>query len=965
MIKLKKIISSFLAMGMIMSCAQSITFAEGTSIITWKETIGDVDQSVSEVYDSATGTFGQAGRTVVHTTTTASQTYCFGVELPTAVKSGKVVVDAEFSGVVADDNRRIRPFSLSSEAKGWAGTVVSGMEFRYTNVALGNGDGYKGCWNADAMGTATSIKADVYKLKFVAEAEDENSQWVIKIYHEETNKTIPVFTYTIPRANLGDIKYIINTNWIGKNKTAQITVNKFKVKIFDANYGKDFSATYVDDDTDDYTDRTVRIDVLSDVTPIADINAVDAYIVNEETGEKTPLDSSNVSYENGVAQITVPTSFYGILSIDLVLKTEGGDFTLNVPLTGNPFEDEYILSLELKEISQGVVGETVKVKLDFQEIVLKFNNNIDDTTLGAVTFTGEGVENLQKSLTDDDKTLTISFDPLIDKETYTLNIGTGLKSKNGYYISEEITYQYQVDSDLTKLNITSHNTETNYILLPNAKKLEIEFNFDLDSATLASGIKFVNADGTSIPGGYNVEMGNSAKQAIITFGRLRKGEYKLVTTSLLKAQEDGITTIEDEWSFKVETEDDEPIVYGEFSDFVEGDISNTQLGNGNASFASSTYEIVTTDGGIKYVTSKGSQTAKGGGITITLPQSISKGKIAFDFSFKAVGGKIKRNIFTAADSSGNKVYTIQVNDTNNISKNGEKATAPGEFKSSGYTTDADEFYNLRIVYMAEDELSDWTVQIYDKLASMTEPIYQGKIGRVYDSASSKYGLPNISKMSLFDIWWMSGDDANGAGVAVKEYAYHVLPVPQVLSSNLEAAQPDTNKFELDIDSDLAVDLLSQETVTLTAGDTTIPATVSYDALDRKLTITPNEYLEYGTTYQIKFAKFICENVTFETPQRPVSMTTNPALVETDGVKSVQISATKNSGEAATICAIAKIFDAEGNLIKIIGDDSMSLTDELPLTDVAWEAGYTVKTFIWASQNGLIYPISSPVELTNQ
>ena len=720
------------------------------------------------------------------------------------------------------------------------------------------------------------------------------------------------------------------------------------------------------------------------------ISADGAYIVKNEDGSIVVLDEKVYTYsdnetfiidvngnsandkgdisvkkENGVAQITVPTSFYGILSIDLVLKTELKDFTINVPLTGDPFKDEYIGDLVLKEISTGVTDETVKVKPDFDEIVLKFNNYIDDTTLDAVTFTGEGVGNLQKNLTDNGKTLTISFDPLIDKETYTLTIGTGLKSTNDKSLEEEITYTYQVDSDLTKLNITSHNTETDYILLPNAKKLEIEFNFDLDPATVALGIQFTKADGTAIPGGYNVEMGNSNNQAIITFGRLRQGGYKLVTTSSLKAQEDGVTTLEDEWSFKVETDDDEPIVNGEFSDFEEGVISDkSALEDDNITYANSTYEIVTTEDGTKYITSTGSEAIKSGSITITLPQTVTKGKIAFDLSFKAVGGTITRNLLTVQDSSKNKVYSLKLDGDNNISKNARNDAVNGEFTQNEYTVDEDGFYNLRIVYMAEDEFSDWTIQVYDKLTSMADPIWQGKAGRVYDSANKKYGIPNISQMVLFDIWWSSGNDQTGAGVAVKEYAYHILPVPQVTSSNLDAAEPDADDLELTIDSDLNVNELSEETVTLIAGEREIPAVVGYSAQDRKLTITPKEYLEYGTTYQIKFGNMICENESFTTPQRPVSMSTAPVLAESGGVKSVQISATHNTGAPATICAIAKVFDAEGNLIKIIGDDSLSLNDKLRLTDVSWETGYTVKTFIWASQNGLIYPISAPVELIN-
>ena len=440
---------------------------------------------------------------------------------------------------------------------------------------------------------------------------------------------------------------------------------------------------------------------------------------------------------------------------------------------------------------------------------------------------------------------------------------------------------------------------------------------------------------------------------------------------MLKAQEEGISTREDELSFVVEKDEDEPVVYGEFSDFEEGTTSPSELGGDNVTFGSSTYNIVTTEDGTKYVTSTGSQSVKGGSISITLPRAVSKGEIAFDLSFKAIGGNIKRNLFTARDSSNNKVYMLQINQNNTISKNNETITVGGSSTGNTYTTDQDGFYNIRVVYRADDELSNWTINVYDKLTSTTEPIWKAELGRVYDSEKGKYGLPDIAQLALFDIWWVNGNDAGGAGIAVKEYAYHILPVPEVMSSNLQAAEPDIEDIELFVDSDLNEAILSQETVILTDGERTIPANVSYNTSDRKLTITPKEYLKYNTQYDIKFGNLICENVSFTTAPRQISMSTDAALVDTNGVKSVQISARNNTASSANVYVIAKVFDAQGNLIKTIGDDSFTIAAnqslnnaKLPLTDVVLEAGYKVKTFIWASQNGLIYPISSPFEITN-
>lgn len=99
MMKFKKIISSFLAIGLILSCLQSVTFAGVTPIsgVTWKETADSTGLQLPEnfVYNSADGTFGTDGRTFTANSTSENSTwhrYYLGVELSEKVETGTVIV---------------------------------------------------------------------------------------------------------------------------------------------------------------------------------------------------------------------------------------------------------------------------------------------------------------------------------------------------------------------------------------------------------------------------------------------------------------------------------------------------------------------------------------------------------------------------------------------------------------------------------------------------------------------------------------------------------------------------------------------------------------------------------------------------------------------------------------------------------------------------------------------------------
>ena len=286
-----------LAVTMFMSCIVSTAYASTTAVsgTTWKETLAGADVEVPEVYNAEDGTFGESLRVVSHSAGEASRTYMFGVELGEKIESGTLVVDAVFSNVAASAWSIINIFGIANEESGWKTAEKSGLVFDNvsgdtSNVGLLSYDVsgsstadalYKSRWNTDVSSSYDVSASDgVYELKFVASAESETDDWEIKIYNTDINTESPIYTYTVSRASVPDITYIINSNWMGKGKeyggnygTASLTVEKYAVMTFE----HDITGVYQYDEGDT-DDRTVSIGMSGN--DLVDIT--EAYVIDEE-----------------------------------------------------------------------------------------------------------------------------------------------------------------------------------------------------------------------------------------------------------------------------------------------------------------------------------------------------------------------------------------------------------------------------------------------------------------------------------------------------------------------------------------------------------------------------------------------------------------------------------------------------------------------------------------------------------
>ena len=301
MTKFKKIISSFLAIGLISGCLQSMAFADAPTV-SWKETRGkDGSQLADSVgYDPADGTFENGARAITSDTTTGNHTYYLGVELSEKVETGTVIVEAEFSDMNVPSGSDLKLFDLSNEANGWYAKGNSGLKIQGSDILI----------------NSSKIKAvnGVHRLKFVAARANTDVEWSVDVYHFDDSE--PIHTYTVSKAVLPDIKYITNNSWVASGRSIALTVNKFKVEIIENPTLKITSAT--DGNVAYNAPLSVTFDSAIDDKTIGGIQLKQgATVVNanvaldEETKKTVTITPTLPLVDEQKYQIVIPTTVKG------------------------------------------------------------------------------------------------------------------------------------------------------------------------------------------------------------------------------------------------------------------------------------------------------------------------------------------------------------------------------------------------------------------------------------------------------------------------------------------------------------------------------------------------------------------------------------------------------------------------------------------------------------------------------
>lgn len=306
----------------------SVSFADA-STVTWKETFSGADQQIAEVYDAETGTFGTTGRVINYTNTSGSQsTYIYGAVLPEEVTCGTVTVEAELSGVSFPISNAIHLFTVSDSTAGWKVNTAlqSELVFRGSTdqVQLTStnalNDTYRARFNTDliTLTSGSGVKLNspngVQKLKFVAEAANESANWNISIYHLATSDKAPVYTYTIARSVLPDLKYVFNYDKINNNASLGLTVKEFKVTTSttpeivtatDGNvaYNAPLSVTF-DSAMDESTIREIKL-MQGDTAVAADVT------LDETTKKTVTIDPASDLVDGEDYQIVIPATVKG------------------------------------------------------------------------------------------------------------------------------------------------------------------------------------------------------------------------------------------------------------------------------------------------------------------------------------------------------------------------------------------------------------------------------------------------------------------------------------------------------------------------------------------------------------------------------------------------------------------------------------------------------------------------------
>ncbi len=244
---LKRMLSIALATAIFSLSLVSVAYADSTDV-AWKETAYRGSTTYLTVnnkdYDPATGTFGGTDGTISYSPGSAYREYLFGAELPEAVTSGKVIVDAELSNIPScADATPLYLFDVCDTATGWSWNgyqselVIRGgsRQVQLTSANALN-DTYRARWNTEVVtvtaNTGVKLNAEsgyVQRLRFVAEAADETSNWTMSVYHKSTSEVAPVYTYTISRSELSDIKCIVNRVRATANNTLTMNIDKYQV----------------------------------------------------------------------------------------------------------------------------------------------------------------------------------------------------------------------------------------------------------------------------------------------------------------------------------------------------------------------------------------------------------------------------------------------------------------------------------------------------------------------------------------------------------------------------------------------------------------------------------------------------------------------------------------------------------------------------------------------------------------
>lgn len=199
----------------------------------------------------------------------------------------------------------------------------------------------------------------------------------------------------------------------------------------------------------------------------------------------------------------------------------------------------------------------------------------------------------------------------------------------------------------------------------------------------------------------------------------------------------------------------------DYESFDEGTYTSSQLGKDTVVYGysgaetRSQFKIKKTDSGKKYIDiscakNAGDTSGVGAAMSVYSGTNVTAGSLVLDAEVSGGGKLAARNLFIIKGTSSS-VYTMQITD-GGLLGGATQGTYIGKtyFTGAQYVKDSDGFYNLRLVLSRASDADPWDMKVYDRLTSLSEPIY-----RIEIPAAS---LKNVNRISLIDLWNSSTDN---------------------------------------------------------------------------------------------------------------------------------------------------------------------------------------------------------------
>lgn len=478
------------------------------------------------------------------------------------------------------------------------------------------------------------------------------------------------------------------------------------------------------------------------------------------------------------------------------------------------------------------------------------------------------------------------------------------------------------------------------------KSITLSFTKEPDDK-LINEITFKKANGDDIPGLYETEV--NGKNVIVSFGKLNPGDYVLTVGSAFADREDG-TQLGEACVFNYTVEEaksDGEDYQGEI--FVSGNTYTAQQIQGmseNITYgASGIYSIDEVDGD-KFVSLKAPSANAGASVAYVLPDAVTDGVAEMDLKIKGSGDNLARHVMRVYGSSGN-VYLLSMNNGSNITLSTASNNAGGAFSDDAPEAGADGFFSLKLRMTANNSSDDWLIEIFD--TSDSKRLF-------YSTTVPRSKLSDITKISAGEIWTVSSAET-ARSLSVSEMWFRHSEFVSVIEAQTEVLPTDeTLVFKLD--DDITADEMSAKLIS--ADNTEINCESTYSAVERKLYVKPQSFLEWGMTYTFNTTGAGIKPYTFtvlggdcEVNQKKVSYSTESVTVydmPIAGTFDASVYVSVNAPKGREIMIIFAGYDAKGYPVKIshknVVSSGGSADDTVTLEGLTAEECKTVQCFIW-------------------